>query len=293
MLKLGAHESISGGLHQAFDRGESAGCESLQIWVKNSRQWSAPPLDHDAIRLFREAQQRTGIGPVVAHAAYLINVASPKPELYAKSVRALAAEVERCEALGVPYLVLHPGSHTGSGVETGLARVAGALGEIHTATPGYRTQILLETTAGQGTNLGATFEHLAYLLAETAEGKRLGICLDTCHIFAAGYELRTAGGYDETIAAFDRVIGLDRLKAIHLNDSKYPFDSRRDRHEHIGKGYLGEESFRHILNDIRLDGLPGVLETPKSKDLHEDRENLAALRALIKTTETPRTLRKQ
>ena len=281
MLKLGAHESISGGLHQAFDRGESAGCESLQIWVKNSRQWSAPPLDDDAMQQFQEARQRTGIGPVIAHAAYLINIASPKPELYEKSIRSLTEEVERCEALDVPYLVLHPGSHTGAGVEAGLARVAEALGEIHTATPGYRTQILLETTAGQGTNLGAEFEHLAYLLNETAQGERLGICLDTCHVFTAGYELRTPEGYEETMTTFDRVIGLDRLRAIHLNDSKYPFDSRRDRHEHVGKGYLGEESFRHILNDARLNGLPGLLETPKSKDLHEDRENLAVLRALV------------
>ena len=281
MLTLGAHESISGGLHQAFDRGESAGCESLQIWVKSSRQWNASPLTDDDIQQFQEAQQRTGIGPVVAHAAYLINIASSKPELYEKSVRSLTTEVERCERLGVPYLVLHPGSHTGAGVEAGLARVAGALGEIHAATPGYRTQILLETTAGQGTNLGADFESLAYLLAETEQGDRLGVCLDTCHVFTAGYELRTPEGYEETITAFDNVIGLDRLKAIHLNDSKYPFDSHRDRHEHIGKGYLGEESFRHILNDARLDGLPGLLETPKSKDLHEDRENLAALRALV------------
>jgi len=281
VLRLGAHESIAGGLHKAFDRGVDAGCESLQIWVKNSRQWSAPPLDDDAVRHFQEVRERTGIGPVVAHAAYLINIAAPKPELYAKSVRALTAEVERCETLNVPYLVLHPGSHTGAGVETGLARVVHALGEIHAAMPGYRTQILLETTAGQGTNLGAEFEHLAYLLAETPENERLGICLDTCHVFTAGYELRTPEGYAETMTAFDHVIGLDRLKAIHLNDSKYPLGSRRDRHEHIGKGYLGEESFRHILNDARLDGLPGLLETPKSKDLHEDRENFAVLRSLV------------
>jgi deoxyribonuclease-4 len=281
MLRLGAHESIAGGLHRAFERGASTGCESLQIWVKNSRQWSGPPLTDETIRQFQAARRRTGITPVVAHAAYLINVASPDAALYRRSIRALMAEVERCEALDLPYLVLHPGSHTGAGVQTGLERVAAALGEIHAATPGYRTRILLETTAGQGTALGADFESLAYLLAEARHGERLGICLDTCHVFAAGYELRTPAGYAETMAAFDHVIGLDRLKAIHLNDSKHPLGSHKDRHEHIGKGHLGTESFRHLLNDERLAGLPGILETPKSKDLHEDRDNLAVLRALV------------
>lgn len=281
MLRLGAHESIAGGLHRAFDHGEAAGCDALQIWVKSSRQWSTPPLTAETIAQFQEARIRTQIAPVVAHAAYLINVASPDEELYRKSVDALTVEVERCEALDIPYLVLHPGSHMGEGVRAGLDRVAGALGEIHAATPGYRTRILLETTSGQGNHLGADFESLAYVLAEAPSGDRLGICLDTCHVFAAGYELRTPEGYAETIAAFDHTLGIDRLKAIHLNDSKHPFGSHKDRHEHIGAGHLGLESFRHILNDNRFDGLPGLLETPKSTDLHEDRENLAALRALV------------
>jgi deoxyribonuclease-4 len=282
MLRLGAHESIAGGLHRAFEHGETAGCAALQIWVKNSRQWSAPALTDEEIHQFQQARERTNIVPVVAHAAYLINIASPDEALYRRSIDALTAEAERCEALDVPYLVLHPGSHMGEGVQVGLKRVAAALGDIHAATPGYRTQILLETTSGQGNVLGSDFESLAYLLAETHAGERLGICLDTCHIFTAGYELRTPEGYAKTMAAFDQTVGLERLKAIHLNDSQYPLGSHKDRHEHIGDGHLGLESFRHILNDARLTGLPGLLETPKSKDLHEDRENLAALQALVR-----------
>jgi deoxyribonuclease-4 len=181
----------------------------------------------------------------------------------------------------VPWLVLHPGAHVGSGEEVGLARMADALGDVHRATPALRTQILLETTAGQGTKLGYRFEHLAWLLHHTPDGERLGICLDTCHVFAAGYELRTPEGYALTIDRFDRVIGLERLKTLHLNDSKGELGSRKDRHEHIGAGHIGRAGFRHILNDPRLTHLPGLLETPKSSDLHEDRENLAMLRSLI------------
>lgn len=259
----------------------AAGCEALQIWVKNSRQWSAPPLTAEEIRQFVEARAASGLFPVVAHAAYLINLASPQEELRRRSIMALMVEVERCEALGVPYLVLHPGAHTNAGEAAGLEAIAASLGEIHAAMPGYRTQILLETSAGQGTTLGERFEQLAWLLAETSQGERLGICLDTCHVFAAGYELRTPEGYAATMAAFETIIGLERLKALHLNDSKCPLGSKRDRHEHIGKGELGLEAFRYLLNDPRLTGLPGLLETPKSDDLHEDRENFAALRALI------------
>ncbi len=280
MLRLGAHESIAGGLHTAFERGQSVGCDALQIWVKNSRQWTATPLTGEEIRLFQEAQAATGIQPVVAHAAYIINPAAPDEALRRKSLAALILELERCEALGIPYLVLHPGSHTGAGEAEGLRLVAQALGEAHAATPGYRVQILLEATAGQGTNLGYRFEQLAYLLEQTPQGDRLGICLDTCHLFGAGYELRTPEGYAETIAAFEQTIGLARLKAWHLNDSKNGLGSRKDRHEHIGQGALGLEAFRLLLHDPRLEGLPGLLETDKSDDLHEDRENLATLRAL-------------
>ncbi|HHN94524.1 MAG TPA: deoxyribonuclease IV, partial [Anaerolineae bacterium] len=263
-----------------FDRGQEVGCDALQIFVKSNRSWAVKPLTTKDIALFKARQEETGIHPVVAHTSYLLNLGTPDETLWRRSVDTLIIELERCEALDIPYLVLHPGSHVGSGEEAGLRRVAQGLGEVHAATTGYRAQILLETTAGQGTNLGYRFEHLAWLLAHAPEGDRLGVCLDTCHVFAAGYELRTPEGYAETLTAFDDLIGLERLKAVHLNDSKGPFGSRKDRHAHIGQGHIGLDGFRLLLNDSRLDGLPGLLETPKSKDLHEDKENLAVLRSL-------------
>ena len=280
MLRLGAHESIAGGLYRAFDRARSVGCEAVQIFVKSNRSWAVKPLTEEDVVRFKAKAQETGIQPVVGHASYLLNLATPDEALWAKSRDMLVVELERCEALGVPYLVLHPGSHVGAGEEAGLAQVAQALGEVHAATPGFQAQILLETTAGQGTSLGHRFEHLAWLIEHTPGGARLGVCLDTCHVFGAGYELRTWAGYAATMETFDRTIGLERLKAVHLNDSKGDLGSRKDRHEHIGKGCIGLAGFRHLLNDPRLDGLPGLLETPKGEDLHEDRENLALLRSL-------------
>ena len=280
MLRLGAHESVAGGLEQAFARGARVGCQTVQIWTKNGRRWDAPPLTPEEIQRFRAAQKATGIAPVVAHAAYILNPASPKPELRRRSIRGLIVEVERCEELEIPYLVLHPGAHTGAGEAAGLRFVAASLSEVHAATPGYHVQILLETMAGAGSKLGYRFAQLAYLLAETSEGERLGICFDTCHVFAAGYELRTAEGYAETWTEFEALIGLERLKVLHLNDSQHPLGSRKDRHAHIGAGELGLEAFRLLLHDPRLEGKPGLLETPKSDDLHEDVENLARLRGL-------------
>jgi deoxyribonuclease-4 len=287
MLRLGAHESIAGGLHKAFDRAQSVGCDAVQIFVKSNRSWAVKPLTERDVARFEAKAEETGIQPVVGHASYLLNLGSPDEALWTKSRDVLIVELERCEALDVPYLVLHPGSHVGAGEEAGLARVVQALGEVHAATPGLRTRILLETTAGQGTNLGYRFEHLAWLIEHTQQGERLGVCLDTCHVFAAGYELRTPEGYAATIDTFDRVIGLERLKVVHLNDSKGDLASQKDRHEHIGKGHIGLEGFRHVLNDPRLEGLPGLLETPKGEDLHEDRENLAVLRSLCETWASP------
>ncbi len=281
MMRLGAHESIGGGLHKAFDRAQSVGCETLQIFVKSNRSWAVKPLTEEDIARFKAKAEETGIQPVVDHTSYLLNLGTPDDTLWKRSRDTLIIELERCEALGVPYLVLHPGSHVGTGEEAGLARVAQALGEVHAATPGFRAQILLETTAGQGTNLGYRFEHLGWLLEHTPTGERMGVCLDTCHVFAAGYELRTPEGYAATMEAFDRIVGLERLLALHLNDSKGDLGSRKDRHEHIGKGHIGLEGFRHVLNDPRLANLPGLLETPKSDDLHEDRENLVVLRSLV------------
>ncbi|RLC96865.1 MAG: deoxyribonuclease IV [Chloroflexi bacterium] len=279
-MRLGAHESIGGGLHKAFERARSVGCDAMQIFVKSNRSWAVKPLTEEEITRFQARAEETGIHPVVAHSSYLLNLGTPKETLWQKSRDTLIIELQRCEALGVPWLVLHPGSHVGSGEEAGLARAAQGLGEVHAATAGFRAQILLETTAGQGTNMGYNFEQLAWLLEHTPQGERLGICLDTCHVFAAGYELRTPAGYDETMMAFEQIIGLERLKALHLNDSKNELGSRKDRHEHIGKGHIGLEGFRLLLNDPRLTDLPGLLETPKSDDLHEDRENLALLRSL-------------
>ena len=280
MLRLGAHESIAGGLHRAFDRARSVGCDTVQIFVKSNRSWAVKPLAEGAITRFRTKAEETGIRPVVGHTSYLLNLGTSDETLWTKSRDALIVELGRCEALDVPYLVLHPGAHVGAGEEAGLARVAQALGQVHAATPDLRTQILLETTAGQGTSLGYRFEHLAWLIEHTPAGERLGVCLDTCHSFAAGYELRTPEGYAATMEAFDLTIGLERLKALHLNDCKGDLGSRKDRHEHIGKGRIGLDGFRHLVNDPRLAGLPGLLETPKSDDLHEDRENLALLRSL-------------
>jgi deoxyribonuclease-4 len=280
-MKLGAHESIAGGLDRAFVRAQEVGCDAVQLFVKSNRQWKAKPLTDEDVQRFRERQAETEIKPAVAHASYLLNLASPKEDLWIRSRDALLVELERCERLGIPGLVLHPGSHTGSGEEAGLARVAQALGEVHARTPGFKSRILLETMAGQGTNLGYRFEHLAWLRANTPQGERLGTCFDTCHVFAAGYELRTPEGYAETMQQFDDIVGLDTLGVLHLNDSKADLASRKDRHAHIGEGCLGLEAFRLVVNDPRLQHLAGLLETPKSDDLHEDRENLERLRSLI------------
>ena len=246
-MRLGAHESIAGGLHKAFDRARSVGCDAMQIFVKPNRAWAVKPLTGDDVARFEAKGKETGIQPVVGHASYLLNLASPDAELWAKSRDMLIVELKRCQALGVPWLVLHPGAHVGTGEEVGLARVAQALGEVHAAIPGLRTRILLETTAGQGTSLGYRFEHLAWLIEHTLEGERLGVCLDSCHAFAAGYEIRTRTGYAATMEAFERIIGLERLRAVHLNDSKGELGSRRDRHEHIGKGHIGLDGFHQLL----------------------------------------------
>ena len=280
-MRLGAHESIAGGLHRALERARSVGCETVQLFVKSNRAWAVRPLSDDDVTRFQAEVAASAIHPVVGHASYLLNLASPDETLWRRSRDMLIVELQRCERLQIPYLVLHPGSHMGAGEEAGLNRVAQALGALHAATPGFRSRILLENTAGQGTNLGCRFEHLAWLIEHTPAGERLGVCLDTCHLFAAGYELRTAAGYAATMASFDRLVGLERLQAVHLNDCGGGLGSGRDRHVHIGQGAIGLEGFRCLLNDRRLAGLPGLLETPKGNDLREDVENLAVLRALF------------
>jgi len=278
--RLGAHMSISGGLYRAVERAVEVEATALQVFVKSSRQWAAKPLEPSEIDAFREAISDRGLGPyTLAHATYLINLASPDDTLWGRSIEAFRFEVDRCAALGIPYLVFHPGSHVGSGEQAGLARVARALSRAAAASS--EVMPLLEVTAGQGTNLGHRFEHIAWVIEHAAVGDRLGVCFDTCHALAAGYEFRDAHSFRETFAAFESTIGLNRLKAFHLNDSKFGLGSRRDRHEHIGKGEVGLDAFRLILDDRRFRDLPMVLETPKGEDLAEDRENLTLLRSLI------------
>ncbi len=272
--------SISGGMHRSVERAVEVEAEALQVFVKSSRQWSAKPLQPSEIDAFREGISDRGLGPyTLAHASYLINLASPDDALWRRSVKAFVLEVERCARLGIPYLVVHPGSHVGSGENAGLTRVARGLSRAAAASE--EVKLLLEVTAGQGTNLGHRFEHIAWVIEHAEVGDRLGVCFDTCHALAAGYEFRDARSFRETFAAFESTIGLRRLKAFHLNDSKFGLGSRRDRHEHIGKGEVGLDAFRMILNDRRFRDLPMVLETPKGADLAEDRENLALLRSLI------------
>lgn len=279
--------SVSGGLHLAFERAQTAGCAALQIFSKSERQWQAKPLTDDGIAQFKDAQRRTNIGSVLVHDSYLINLASPKDDLWHKSSAAFAHELQRCEQLGVPYLVTHPGAHTGSGTEAGLQREADALNRLFADGVGGPTMVLLETTAGQGTALGGRFEELAWLLEHVAYPNRMGICVDTCHIFAAGYDVRTAEGY---AAVFDRLIdlvGLEQIKAFHLNDSKGTLGGHLDRHAAIGDGEIGLDGFRLLINDARFVGLPMVLETPKSDDGAEDLRNLATLRSLRDPSATP------
>ena len=288
--RLGAHMSIGGGLYRAVDRARSVDATALQVFVKSARQWSAKPLAHCDVESFRRAATDSGLGPyTLAHASYLINLASSDEGLRQRSVAALRDEVERCELLGIPFLVLHPGSHGGSGEDAGLERIVRGLDEVLAAPrskttahrAGNSTKILLETTAGQGATLGHRFEHLAHVLDRSRAGERLGVCFDTCHSLAAGYEFRDRRSYRSTFSELDRTIGISRLLAFHLNDSKHPLGSCKDRHEHIGRGEVGLEAFRLILNDRRFRSVPMVLETPKGADLVEDRENMAVLRQML------------
>jgi deoxyribonuclease-4 len=276
--------SIAGGLHRAVQRAVESGCDCLQIFVKNQRQWRAGPLDAEAVRQWRQALSLGGVGPVVAHSAYLINPASPDGTIRLKSAAALLDELQRCGRLGVAGLVLHPGSHMGAGEASGLARVVEALNQALDQDDAHETPILLETTAGQGTALGYRFEHLAELIDRCDRPERLGVCLDTCHVFAAGYDVGTSDGCKRTLEEFDRVVGLKRLACIHCNDSKRELGSRVDRHEHIGQGRIGRDGFKCLINDQRLAHLPFILETPKGRDARGrdlDRINLATLRRMV------------
>jgi deoxyribonuclease-4 len=278
---LGAHMSIAGGVDKSLLEGQKVSCDVIQIFTKSSRQWAAKPYDDDEIRSFKQNQKETGIATVVAHDSYLLNLSSPDQALRKKSIRAFIDELERCEALAIPYLIAHPGAHVGAGEAKGIKTVARSLDEIHAACAGFQVKVALEITAGQGSCLGYRFEQIRDMIDATKQSEQLRVCFDTEHAFAAGYDIRQKDGYDRTFGEFDETIGLVRLAAFHLNDSKKEFHSRVDRHEHIGKGHIGVEGFRLLLNDRRFWGIPMCLETPKGKDLKEDVENLTLLRSLV------------
>jgi deoxyribonuclease-4 len=280
-ILLGAHMSIGGGVHRAIERSRSIDCTAMQIFVKNNMQWFARPLERAEISAFLDHAQRAELPAIFAHANYLINLAATNPQFHANSIRALSEELVRADQLELPFLVLHPGAHLGAGVEAGLAKIIDSIDRVFAGIPKVKTRIALETTAGQGSCLGDRFEHLAAIIANVREPERLCVCLDTAHVFAAGYDLATEKLTRKTFAEFHRVVGLDRLVALHLNDSKTARGSRVDRHEHIGKGKIGPEAFRVIMRDRRFRKIPKVLETPKGKDLAEDVANMKTLRGFL------------
>jgi deoxyribonuclease-4 len=280
---LGAHTSTSGGVLQAVGRAQKCGFTAAQIFVKNNKQWFAPPLAQEEVAQFRAARKESGIF-FFAHNSYLVNLASQDPQMFSTSVRAMTAELERAEALGLPFIVMHPGSHGGAGEEAGLRRITEGLDKIVRETPGFRCRMALEITAGQGNSLGYKLEHLQRLTEAVTDEMRFGICLDTAHLYAAGYNVRTPEGYQETMAQVEKLFGVKRVLGLHLNDSKVPLGKRVDRHEHLGEGEIGLDCFQWIVQDPRWTTTPKVLETPKSEDMHEDVENLAKLAPYLQTS---------
>jgi deoxyribonuclease-4 len=272
--------SIAGGVHRALERGQATGCSVIQIFVKNQRQWSAPALTGEEIARWNAARRATAIAPVFAHASYLINLATPAPVGWRRAVAAFHDELERAEALGLSFVVIHPGSHRGAGREAGLRRVVEALDELTSRTRGYRVGIALENSVGAGDTIGGTFDDLRRLIEGARAPERVGVCLDTCHLFAAGYDLRDRQGYARTIQECSDRIGTRTVWAFHLNDSRAAFHSRLDRHEHIGRGQIGRAAFRWLLTDWRWRRTPMVLETPKAPDPEADIRNLRVLRSL-------------
>ena len=281
--EIGAHMSIAGGLERSLERGAALDCGAVQIFLKNHRQWAARPLAADEVTAFAAARRRTRLRHVFAHASYLVNLAAPGSAQWRQAVDAFTDELERAEALALRSVVIHPGSHMGLGVETGVARVVAALDEVTARTAGYRVKIALENTAGAGGCLGKSFAELGAMLRQARRPERLGICIDTCHLFAAGYDIRKPDGWVRAIDECRREVGLSRVLAFHLNDAKAGLGSGLDRHEHIGEGRLGLAPFRWLLRDARFTRVPKVLETPKEPEPLADRKNLARLRRLRRT----------
>lgn len=278
---MGAHMSIAGGTPLALKRAQQADCRVLQIFVKNNNRWVGKLISEEEVDTFRKDWKRSMIQDIVAHDCYLINLASPRDVLWRQSIDALVDELDRCDRLGLSYLVVHPGSHMGMGEAQGVRRIAHAIDCVHQER-NWKVQIALETTAGQGTSVGYRFEHLRDIIGSISHSDRIAICVDTCHIFAAGYDIRKEEDYQKTMENFDQNIGLDRLRVFHFNDSKRKCGVRVDRHEHIGQGEIGISGFSWILNDNRFAKVPKILETPKGKTHREDKRNLKVLRSLVR-----------
>ncbi|GAB6162116.1 deoxyribonuclease IV [Desulfothermus naphthae] len=281
MPYLGAHMSISGGIHKAIDRIKKVNGTALQIFSKNQRQWKARPLDGNTIEIFKHKWREWGSYEIAIHTSYLINLAAKNKEIRKKSIYGLIDELNRASQLGIKYVVAHPGSHGGDGTDPGLKRVVNSIESAIEESGPDNVLILLETTSGQGNSLGSRFEEFAYIIKKCKYSDRLGVCIDTAHIFQAGYDIRDEMSYKRTIELIDKLIGLDKIRFFHLNDSKTELGSKVDRHEHIGQGKIGLSGFRNLLNDPLFKNHSMVLETPKGKDLKEDKRNLKVLNSLI------------
>lgn len=280
-ILLGAHMSIAGGVHTAVERALSIGCTTMQMFVKNNNQWRGKRLTTEDISTYKKLLQESSIGPVVVHDTYLINLCATDKSILRKSRAALKDELNRSEILGAEYLNFHPGSHRGAGERDGIKKIAESLNLVHEQTRGCHVKSVLETTAGQGTAVGYLFEHLREIIDLVEEHQRMAVCVDTCHVFAAGYDIVTDAGYERTFRDFDAIVGLDRLVAFHVNDAKRELGSRVDRHEHIGKGRIGKAGFRLLMNDDRFRNVPKILETPKGPEMKEDVRNMRVLRNLV------------
>ena len=278
---LGAHMSIKGGVHKAIERAESIGCTALQIFTANARGWASRPIDDTVAGKFREMAADFGPDNILSHDSYLINLASPKPDILKKSIKAFGEEIRRCDQLGIRYLVMHPGSALDSLKEKALELISESFDKIFQNNQKSKVTVLIEITAGQGSALGSSFEEIASIFEQVEQPERFGVCFDTCHAFAAGYDISNKKGWSKTFSDFDRVIGLENLKAFHVNDCKKELGSRVDRHDHIGKGKIGLEGFRLLMNDPRFKNLPMTLETPKGEDMAEDVVNLKTLKSLV------------
>jgi deoxyribonuclease IV len=275
---IGAHISTQGGLHTVFERASAIKATALAMFAKNSNQWKGKTLTDEAIAEFNEARN---VRPIVTHASYLINLATTNPDFYVKSIAGMIDELDRAERLGIHAVVLHPGAHLGAGVDAGVDQIARSLDQVHAAIPNHRVVTLLETAAGQGSCLGCTFEEIGQVMSLVDDKRRVGVCIDTCHVFAAGYDIRTRAGYEAMIEEVERHVGVENVGAFHVNDSKRELGSRVDRHEHIGKGQLGLDAFSFVLNDPRFRRVPKMIETPKTVETTSDRKNLRLLRSLL------------